>query len=74
MATENVNIFLRVARMDKDTFELLKANLINGGLSDSMYICSERKGCGRRLQEDWITFGRFWEEIASKIGGRLDVL
>ena len=26
--------------MDKETFDLLKANLIDGGLRDSMYICS----------------------------------
>ena len=43
MATENVNRFREVARMDKETFDLLKANLIDGGLRDSMYICSGQK-------------------------------
>ena len=43
MATENVNRFREVARMDKETFDLLKDNLIDGGLRDSMYICSGQK-------------------------------
>ena len=43
MNTENVNRFRRVARMDKDTFNLLHANLVDGGLSNSMYICTGQK-------------------------------
>ena len=41
MATVNVNRFLQVAKMDKETFNLLKELLMNvGGLQDSMYICA----------------------------------
>lgn len=43
MATENINRFRQVARMDKETFYLLKENLEDGGLEDSMYICSGQK-------------------------------
>lgn len=44
MATENVNRFRQVARMDKETFTLLKQNLLeDGGLRDSMYICTGQK-------------------------------
>lgn len=44
MATVNVNRFLQVSRMDKETFNLLKELLTNvGGLQDSMYICVGQK-------------------------------
>ena len=44
MATVNVNRFLQVSRMDKETFNLLKKLLTNvGGLQDSMYICAGQK-------------------------------
>ena len=44
MATVNVNRFLQVSRMDKETFNLLKELLTNvGGLQDSMYICAGQK-------------------------------
>ena len=40
MATINVNRFLQVARMDKETFLMLKGMLMNvGDLKDSLYIC-----------------------------------
>ena len=44
MATVNVNRFLQVARMDNETFNLLKRLLIDvGGLQNSMYICAGQK-------------------------------
>ena len=43
MSTGNVNRFRQVARMDKATFNLLHANLVDGGLSNSMHICAVRK-------------------------------
>lgn len=44
MATVNINRFLQVSRMDKETFNLLKELLTNvGGLQDSMYICVGQK-------------------------------
>ena len=44
MTTVNVNRFLQVSRMDKETFNLLKELLTNvGRLQDSMYICAGQK-------------------------------
>ena len=44
IATENVNRFRQVARMDKETFLLLKDVLTGPGeLKNSMYICAGQK-------------------------------
>jgi hypothetical protein len=44
MATVNANRYLQVARMDKETFILLKDLLmVVGGLQNSMYICAGQK-------------------------------
>lgn len=44
MATVNDNRYLQVARMDKETFMLLKGLLMNaGGLLDSLYLCAGQK-------------------------------
>ena len=44
MATANVNRFSQVARMDFETFSLLRQFLMDyGGLENSMYICAGQK-------------------------------
>ena len=44
MATQNVNRFSQVARMDLETFTLLRQFLMeHGGLRNSMYICAGQK-------------------------------
>ena len=82
MATENVNRFREVARMDKETFDLLKANLIDGGLRDSMYICSGQKllillhvlrgYTNRETAERWQHSGATISEIVHEVSDCLD--
>ena len=82
MDTQNVNRFRAVARMDKATFDLLKTNLIDGGLSDSMYICCGQKiliflyilrgHTNRETAERWQHSGATISEIVHEVSDCLD--
>ena len=82
MNTENDNRFRQVARMDKDTFCLLKDNLVAGGLTDSVYICSGQKlmilihvlrgHTNRETAERWQHSGATISEIVHEVSIYLD--
>jgi hypothetical protein len=82
MATENVNRFRQVARMDKETFILLKDTLIEGGLRDSMYICTGQKlliliyvmrgHTNRETAERWQHSGATISDIVHEVSHYLD--
>jgi DDE superfamily endonuclease len=84
MGSANVNRFRQVARMDKDTFNLLKANLIEGGLTNSMYICCGQKlmillhvlrgHTNRETAERWQHSGATISEIVHEVSYYLDVI
>jgi DDE superfamily endonuclease len=83
MATENVNRFRQVARMDKETFYLLKENLEDGGLKkDSMHICAGQKVVillhvlrgytNSETAERWQHFGSTISDIVHEVSHCLD--
>ena len=82
MDTQNVNRFRAVAKMDKATFDLLKTNLIDGGLSDSMFICCWQKiliflyilrgHTNRETAERWQHSGATISEIVHEVSDCLD--
>ena len=82
MNTENDNRFRQVSRMDRETFCLLKDNLIAGGLTDSMYICSGQKlmilihvlrgHTNRETAERWQHSGATISEIVHEVSICLD--
>jgi DDE superfamily endonuclease len=82
MTTENVNRFRQVARMDKATFNLLKENLMDGGLADSMYICCGQKimillhvlrgYTNREIAERWQHSGSTISDIVHEVAHCLD--
>lgn len=82
LATENVNRFRQVARMDRETFNLLKEQLIDGGLTDSMYICSGQKlmillhvlrgHTNRETAERWQHSGATISDIVHEVSHCLD--
>jgi DDE superfamily endonuclease len=81
MATENVNRFRQVARMDKETFILLKEILEDGGLRDSELCAGEkimillhvlRGFTNRETAERWQHSGSTISEAVHEVSHYLD--